>query len=253
MTTAILIDLDFFIRRYKNFYPELAKFAPTKQAAIIAKAIQAHSNNHMHYENNQKRKKVRNRGKENIKNDSSPCSNTNNRLLRIYIYDCPPLEKRGIHHPKTGKTVDLSKTDVAIFRNTLHNEIKNMPLTALRLGKLDEKNIRWIISNEKKYKKLLRGEITIDDIEENEFKIDVQQKQVDMKIGIDITWLALKKLVDQIVLVSGDSDFVPVAKLARKEGITFILDAMHHKLTPDLLEHIDFLRTPKLPAPDRLA
>ena len=67
-----------------------------------------------------------------------------------------------------------------------------------------------------------------------------------MKIGIDITWLSLKQLVDKIILISGDSDFVPVAKLARREGIIFVLDAMHHKLKPDLLEHIDFLRTPKL-------
>jgi uncharacterized LabA/DUF88 family protein len=67
-----------------------------------------------------------------------------------------------------------------------------------------------------------------------------------MKIGIDITWLSLKGLVEQIILISGDSDFVPASKLARREGIRFILDAMHHKLKDDLLEHIDLLRTPKL-------
>ncbi len=39
-----------------------------------------------------------------------------------------------------------------------------------------------------------------------------------MKIGIDITWLSLKKLVNAIILISGDSDFVPAAKLARIEG-----------------------------------
>ena len=43
-----------------------------------------------------------------------------------------------------------------------------------------------------------------------------------MKIGIDITWLSLKRLVKQIILISGDSDFVPASKLARREGIRFI-------------------------------
>lgn len=42
-----------------------------------------------------------------------------------------------------------------------------------------------------------------------------KQKGVDMKIGLDIASLAYKKQLDQIILISGDSDFVPVAKLAR--------------------------------------
>jgi uncharacterized LabA/DUF88 family protein len=32
--------------------------------------------------------------------------------------------------------------------------------------------------------------------------------------------------VQQIVLISGDEDFVPALKLARREGIDFILDPM---------------------------
>ncbi|MFD2722216.1 NYN domain-containing protein [Ignatzschineria indica] len=47
-----------------------------------------------------------------------------------------------------------------------------------------------------------------------------------MKIGIDISSLTLKKLVKQIILIAGDADFVPAAKLARREGIDFILDPM---------------------------
>jgi len=64
---------------------------------------------------------------------------------------------------------------------------------------------------------------------------------VDMKIGVDITTLALKHLVDTIVLISGDGDFVPAAKLARREGIDFILDPMYQRVQPELFEHIDGL------------
>lgn len=67
-----------------------------------------------------------------------------------------------------------------------------------------------------------------------------------MKIGIDIASLAYKKQVDQIVLISGDSDFVPAAKLARREGIDFILDPMRAPIKPNLFEHIDGL-TSKFP------
>ena len=64
-----------------------------------------------------------------------------------------------------------------------------------------------------------------------------------MKIGLDIAALAYKRLVNQIVLISGDSDFVPAAKLARREGIDFILDPLGHHIKDDLLEHIDGLRS----------
>jgi len=219
---AILIDLDFFIRRYLKLSNEnLSNFSPAEKADKIALYLFKHSKKHLNY------------------------YNSSYELFRIYIYDCPPLGKK-LHHPLTNKATDFSKTDVATFRNRLHEKIREMPNTALRLGKLDENNVKWIISNYKKYKKLLRGEIKIEDLNEEDFKIDVKQKQVDMKIGIDITWLSLKRLVDVIVLISGDSDFVPASKLARREGITFILDALHHQIKPDLKEHIDLLRTPNI-------
>ena len=73
--------------------------------------------------------------------------------------------------------------------------------------------------------------------------LTVQQKGVDMKIGIDISSLSFKKQVDRIVLISGDSDFVPAAKQARREGIDFMLDSMRQKVKDDLFEHIDGMRT----------
>ncbi len=70
-----------------------------------------------------------------------------------------------------------------------------------------------------------------------------QQKSVDMKIGLDIASMSYKKMVDKIVLISGDSDFVPAAKLARREGIEFVLDSMRTVIKADLQEHIDGLNT----------
>jgi uncharacterized LabA/DUF88 family protein len=58
--------------------------------------------------------------------------------------------------------------------------------------------------------------------------------------------MALKKFVDRIVLVSGDADFVPAAKLARREGIDFILDPMKARVEPSLFEHIDGMDCPQI-------
>lgn len=71
--------------------------------------------------------------------------------------------------------------------------------------------------------------------------LGLRQKGVDMRIGLDITSITLKKQADTIILVTGDSDFVPAAKLARREGVEFILDPMWQSIGDDLFEHIDGL------------
>ena len=70
-----------------------------------------------------------------------------------------------------------------------------------------------------------------------------------MRIGLDITTMTLKRQVDTIVLVTGDSDFIPAAKVARREGVEFILDPMWQSVEDDLLEHVDGL-TSSLDAPN---
>ena len=64
-----------------------------------------------------------------------------------------------------------------------------------------------------------------------------------MRIGLDIASLAYGRYVDQIVLIAGDSDFIPVAKMARRNGIDFILDPMNQHIKAKLSEHIDGVET----------
>ncbi len=88
-------------------------------------------------------------------------------------------------------------------------------------------------------KELTKGKRDVASLTDGDFFRDLSQKGVDMKIALDIASLAYKKQVQQIVLISGDSDFVPAAKLARREGIDVILDPMWKKLSDDLYEHVD--------------
>ena len=83
----------------------------------------------------------------------------------------------------------------------------------------------------------------ISDLTKDDFKLDVKQKGVDMRIGLDVASLSYGKYVNQIVLIAGDSDFIPVAKMARKSGIDFILDPMKQHIKPKLSEHIDGIET----------
>ena len=162
-------------------------------------------------------------------------------LYRIFYYDCAPSKKR-IYHPFLKQQVDLGKTDLFEWTTTFLNELKKKRKFAIRLGKLAEEQAHYTIRPEV-VKKLCNGKLNFTDLQEKDFCLEIDQKGVDMKIGLDIASMAYKQQVDQIVLISGDSDFVSAAKLARREGIDFILDPLGAAIKPDLFEHIDGLRT----------
>lgn len=112
----------------------------------------------------------------------------------------------------------------------------------MRLGTLDEGSATYVLT-EKATKDIVMRKRTVDELTERDFTSSIKQKGVDMKIGMDIASLAYKKQVDQIVLIAGDADFVPAAKLARREGIDFVLDPLGHAIKDDLFEHIDGKRS----------
>lgn len=160
-------------------------------------------------------------------------------LYRIFYYDCPPIEKQ-LYHPLLQRTTDLSRTPQSKWMKAFLEELKQKRKVALRLGILDDNNSEYQIRYDV-LKKLCAGKIQISDLSEADFQPNIKQKCVDMKIGVDIASLAYKKQVDQIVLIAGDSDFVPAAKHARREGVDFVLDSLNAPIKEELFEHIDGL------------
>lgn len=158
-------------------------------------------------------------------------------LYRIFYYDCPPSEKN-IYNPITNKSVNLKKSELYKWSNEFFKELSHQRKVALRMGELLESSAGYRFKPDV-IKKLCRGELDIKDLTEKDLVLDIQQKGVDMRIGLDIASLANKRLVQQIVLIAGDSDFVPAAKYARREGIDFILDPMWHTVKDNLMLHID--------------
>lgn len=124
------------------------------------------------------------------------------------------------------------------------DELRNKRKVALRLGRLSENDIGYTFSMDT-VKKLCNGSLKIENLTEQNFTLNVRQKGVDMRIGIDIASMAYKKQVTKMILIAGDSDFVPAARLARREGIDFVLNPMEHPINSDLNEHIDGIIQPK--------
>lgn len=162
-------------------------------------------------------------------------------LYRIFYYDCPPSEKE-VYNPLTQKPVKLKQSDQYKWMTEFIKELKTRRKVALRLGRLSDNDVAYNLKPDIT-KKLLKGNIKIEEITEKDLYLSISQKGVDMKLGVDIASLAYKKQVDKIVLIAGDSDFVPAAKLARREGIDFLLDPLWNPINEDLHEHIDGLKS----------
>lgn len=162
-------------------------------------------------------------------------------LYRVFYYDCPPLSGV-VFHPLLKKNIQLNRSETYRWATEFFDALKSKRKFALRMGKLSDISIGYTLHKDA-IKALFNGKMEVGEIKEKDFVFSAEQKGVDMKIGLDIASMAYKQQVDQIVLISGDSDFVPAAKLARREGIDFILDPMWAKIKPDLYEHIDGLRS----------
>ena len=79
-------------------------------------------------------------------------------------------------------------------------------------------------------------------VEDRDLAPDLEQKRVDIKIGLDIAWLSSKNIIDRIVLVTGDADFIPAMKFARREGIQIVLITLGSSIKQEMKEHIDEFR-----------
>lgn len=158
-------------------------------------------------------------------------------LYRIFYYDCPPMT-REIVHPLTGKNIDYSALPGTKWSNDLYTYIAEKRKVAVRMGELAASTATFVLKDSA-LKDIISKTKTVDDLTEKDFRMDVKQKGVDMRIGLDVASLASNRLVDQIVLIAGDSDFLPVAKMARRSGVDFILDPMKQFTKQNLRNHVD--------------
>lgn len=166
----------------------------------------------------------------------------NSRLYRIFYYDCPPSEKV-IYHPLLKKNIALGKSDDFKWMTQFHKSLKKQRKLALRMGENLETTNGYQLKSQS-LKHLLSGKIDLSELSSEDFYLDITQKGVDMRVGLDIASLSDNGYVNQIVMISGDSDFVPAAKHSRRTGVDFILDPMWSHISESLHEHIDGLYTP---------
>ncbi|WP_052184270.1 NYN domain-containing protein [Psychroserpens sp. Hel_I_66] len=143
-------------------------------------------------------------------------------LFRSYYYDCLPFDKV-IKHPD-GSQIDFGESKLFNSQTKFINSLTEIDQMALRLGELSFNGWRLSPYHPK-----------------GDPSPDFRQKGVDMKIGLDMAWMASRDTIHKIVLVAGDSDFVSPMKLVRREGILIYIYPMGNKIKAEFKEHSDFI------------
>lgn len=156
-------------------------------------------------------------------------------LLRVYYYDAPPLEGKATTNPLDGTQINFSTTAAAGLNRALIDSLELQPDFAVRRGSLVQSG--WKLGKYAlKNLKSKGGTISAKDLVP-----DISQKGVDIKIGLDVASIALKRFAEIFVLVTGDSDFIPPMKFARKEGIRVYLECLGHPVRRELKAHTDLV------------
>ena len=156
------------------------------------------------------------------------------RLYRIFFYDAEPYDRKG-RNPISKQTVDFANTPLARDYRSLLQGLDQAPNFAVRRGetlmrgwKLGDAAVRAIQAD------------PTTEISDRSFVPNIVQKGVDMRIGLDMAALALKRLVQAVVVVTGDADIVPAMRFARREGLRTYLHTMGFAgVRPLLKAHVD--------------
>lgn len=172
---------------------------------------------------------------------ATSCLEQSEELFRIYCYHCPPFAGTE-RNPLSGNPVHFGKSPTFTGMTTFLRDLSLMDGVAFRAGELSFNG--WVIKKHAARDILRTGR----QLKENDFEPDLKQKRVDIKIGLDVAWLSSKSIVDKIVLVTGDSDFVPAMKFARREGVQIVLVTLGQNVKSDLRIHADEVRVVQYPA-----
>lgn len=158
----------------------------------------------------------------------------NYELLRIYYYDAPPSSETVVK-PVSRSKLNLTTTERFRLSQSLYDQLVLKPHFALRMGETRVSPNKWRIKP-RVARELISAHRPLAD---EDFDVDLAQKGVDLRIGLDMARLALRETVRAMVVVTGDSDFVPAFKFVRREGVKIVLDPLGRNVRKELKAHAD--------------
>lgn len=161
---AVLVDGGFYLKRAKNLRGELD---PKERASELARYCRAHANHE------------------------------NAELYRIFYYDCDPIAKK-VFHPLHNRTFDQSKTPEYAWKTSFFDELAKIRKLAIRKGQTLETSGEFVLKSSVS-KDLVRGKRNVGSLDDSDYILDVQQKGVDVRIGLDVALIAMNRYADRDV------------------------------------------------------
>ena len=107
-------------------------------------------------------------------------------ILRTYYYDCPPYQGS---QPTQDEATRFANKERFFF------SLERLSRFEVRRGRLEFRGHR------------------------GDGSPIFEQKRVDILLGVDLALLAGKHVIDDAVIVAGDSDFLPAIEAAKREGV----------------------------------
>jgi uncharacterized LabA/DUF88 family protein len=147
-----------------------------------------------------------------------------------------------LFNPISKQQLALGATQVHVDHAQSLRELEATPDFALRLGETDVTG--WKVGDSA-FRRLVRSPRAL---QADDLVPAIEQKGVDLRIGLDIARLALTHSVEAIVAVTGDSDLVPAFKFARREGLRVFLCHLGHGIKRELKAHADRTMRIELPS-----
>ncbi len=157
-------------------------------------------------------------------------------LYRVFFYHAEPYQG-SVERPLGGGVVKFAETTAAVRNRRLLRELEQTEDFAVRRGEVRFRGWELRASVSRALQRRRDAPISASD-----FVPKIRQKGVDMRIGLDMAALALKRLVSTVVVVSGDSDMVPAMRFARREGLRVGLCPLGFAgIRRELRAHADFI------------
>ncbi len=172
---------------------------------------------------------------DDIEHIAKCCFKKDEELFRFYYYDCRPFEGAAFN-PALDSRVDFASNPIFKARESFYNNLAVKDYFAFRAGQLKFRG--WKVRPRAISDHFKKGA----PLDKDALVPNFQQKGVDIKIGLDIAWLATKNIVDRIILFTGDTDFLPAMKFARTEGVQVIIAAFRDNLRSEMKDNADEFR-----------
>jgi len=155
------------------------------------------------------------------------------RIFRVFYYDSPPSAET-IVNPLSKEATDLSRSPLFRQGARLLDQLEQRPFVAVRRGDLAMRG--WKIG-ERALKSLLEEPRVL---EAQDLVPNLQQKGVDLRIGLDLVSLASIGRAHGALVVAGDADLVPAFKQARRAGLcVYVATLGNHGVRSELVAHND--------------